>query len=212
MLFQWWIKFKLLIQSDVQVTFFFILFMYYHLAILMYLQFIVVLIILAENHGIYSGKWLISLRSLSGFKIPHESFSGPLWGSTKPVQPPPPGSNLKMVLLWSWSNQLVVSNEQSSSNGVRVTLYGRPHVSSTKTIQALRTQQRTWPFFFAVCHDHVYTLAAPNNIYDGTSICTVPSIEIHYFAKLCVLCSLLCAYAADTIGKTFELPCLFDKS
>ncbi|KAG2622684.1 hypothetical protein PVAP13_3KG049594 [Panicum virgatum] len=25
-----------------------------------------------------------------GFKIPHESFSGPLWGSTKPVQPPPP--------------------------------------------------------------------------------------------------------------------------
>ena len=48
----------------------------------MYLQFIVVLIILAENHGIYSGKWLISLRSLSGFKIPHESFSGPLWGST----------------------------------------------------------------------------------------------------------------------------------
>jgi len=67
-------------------------------------------------------------------------------------------------------------------------------------------------FFFAVCHDHVYTLAAPNNIYDGTSICTVPSIEIHYFAKLCVLCSLLCAYAADTIGKTFELPCLFDKS
>ncbi|PUZ43439.1 hypothetical protein GQ55_8G009800 [Panicum hallii var. hallii] len=25
-----------------------------------------------------------------GFKIPHKSFSGPLWGSTKPVPPPPP--------------------------------------------------------------------------------------------------------------------------
>ncbi|KAG2559652.1 hypothetical protein PVAP13_8KG022280 [Panicum virgatum] len=29
-------------------------------------------------------------ENIKWFKIPHESFSGPLWGSTKPVQPPPP--------------------------------------------------------------------------------------------------------------------------